>query len=715
MTEFYDDLEDKLIQRLKSQKDNYRVGIDFEIYTAKALQNAGWYVEYPLTEYRRQVLGLPSNGEAIDMLISPDNEKWYLCQVKFTSHKTFDGDLTTFSQLVKNYKSRKNVCRAPAYLICNKQITKKCINDDPDIEIIDLNLLKSYYSQIENEKHLKPHQLRDYQADIVNKVLAEFNLTDRAHFILPCGAGKTLIGIEIALRILKGNSEARIALLAPTLDLTDQITQVWSNVFEDRGQKFLPHYLQIGSHSETKIFTTDKERLERHLAGSGAKYVFSTYHSSALLLDHHFDLVIFDEAHRTNTATNKPAQGFTALLNSKWIDKRLFMTATPRVLKFNKNLPDDYQTFSFDNQDIYGRCVAKYNIRELIQRGYLANYEVICLAKIIDNSRHLQIGNYQYKVRDVISSLMILEAIKEYELKKMMVFANTHKQLLILNELLIHFEPKIKVLVADENIVRQHRTFELANEFEHGQEVAILLSCNVFLEGKNIVDCDSIFYHSAFKSSIKIKQSLGRALRYKLGKVAKILIPFMAEKEEDFYDFEQDSYKNLRQLLISLHDDDPLISEHFRIHYLREHISLDKETASTNTLEIPSMTDLKLDDIRQAIIFKIIEQLNGSDYVSKIVKNLRLTWEGQYVETAKRRPDLPADPTSETHWQGWFKFLGHSEWNFKSLTEIKALNFNHINDYLNMAKNDRKLPFYFSDKYGKPLNEVLSNDNDLFF
>jgi predicted helicase len=73
--------------------------------------------------------------------------------------------------------------------------------------------------------------------------------------------------------------------------------------------------------------------------------------------DHRFGLGIFDEAHKT--ASDTAGLFATALHDANIrIDKRLFLTATPRVRSLRKGRDgDSVAALSMDDECIYGRCV----------------------------------------------------------------------------------------------------------------------------------------------------------------------------------------------------------------------------------------------------------------------------------------------------------------------------------------------------------------------
>src|SRR5690606_28046421 len=97
--------------------------------------------------------------------------------------------------------------------------------------------------------------------------------------------------------------------------------------------------------------------------------VFVTYHSLATVRDAglKFDVMIIDEAHKTVIENlGKEIWDFDC--------RKLFLTATPKVV-FD-NLKKDFGLVSMDDEEFYGKHVFDLSMREAIDRGLLAPYEL---------------------------------------------------------------------------------------------------------------------------------------------------------------------------------------------------------------------------------------------------------------------------------------------------------------------------------------------------
>ena len=139
-----------------------------------------------------------------------------------------------------------------------------------------------------------------------------------------------------------------------------------------------------------------KNEMARMKESGGMRVVFSTYNSvtkaSEALRKHakngRFDLILFDEAHRTTGAEgikesyyleahNDPAPGRTGGVPAR---KRLYMTATPRVYagKGRSDAADrGLEVYSMDDAEKYGEVFYSLPFSEAVNRGLLSPYRIV--------------------------------------------------------------------------------------------------------------------------------------------------------------------------------------------------------------------------------------------------------------------------------------------------------------------------------------------------
>ncbi len=243
------------------------------------------------------------------------------------------------------------------------------------------------------------HTPKPYQNTAIDKVTEGFKEHDRGQLILPCGTGKT----ETALWIKEKLKPKKTLCLFPSIALVKQTKERWE---EQRDPNKNYDYLCVCSdpgvdsqkrskgdeENEAEEFkalkgskvTSKPDEIKSFLEQEGESVVFATYQSLPKIIDAmknndiEFDLTIADEAHVT---AGEEGRLFTAMhdndnLRSK---KRLYMTATPRVLSENSQADGDSTLIGMNNQDVYGPEFHRMSFAEAIQAGALVDYKLVVL------------------------------------------------------------------------------------------------------------------------------------------------------------------------------------------------------------------------------------------------------------------------------------------------------------------------------------------------
>ena len=261
-----------------------------------------------------------------------------------------------------------------------------------------------------------------FQAEAVEKVIAGFAERDRGKLILPCGTGKSVVALWIAERL--AGPGGRVMLLVPSIALMGQIMREWA-------RRRSPHvsHRYIGICSDTRAgradedadmvelampVTTDLERIVEQLAqpvDDEMTTVFCTYQSLELVAQSQragvpgFDLVICDEAHRTTGVQEvSRATAFTLVHDPDEIraDKRLYMTATPRLYTSRLKAKADehvraFDVYSMDDEDVYGPEFYRMGFGDAVEGGYLTDYQVLVIAvaedPVIEQFDYIEAGD----------------------------------------------------------------------------------------------------------------------------------------------------------------------------------------------------------------------------------------------------------------------------------------------------------------------------------
>lgn len=214
--------------------------------------------------------------------------------------------------------------------------------------------IKTVFSDQETRKSPRPEQAEDCQ-----RILAELEHEDRAQIRAACGMGKTLTGqlviAELSQKLLAERGDAGLFIVTcPTIELARQLR----NDYDSDGVVDAD-YLSIHDDSEdfrnTDADNRDAEQargLDRFLAeeeGDRPRIIFAvtTPRSLGKIVDAQrrsgaqIDGAVFDEAHNlggevgaikaNGEVADRPRVFFNDEDGGLTIDKRVFMTATPRM------------------------------------------------------------------------------------------------------------------------------------------------------------------------------------------------------------------------------------------------------------------------------------------------------------------------------------------------------------------------------------------------
>ena len=351
--------------------------------------------------------------------------------------------------------------------------------------------------------------LRDYQREAVEK-WKENNYN--GVIALPTGAGKTIIGINALSEVKK-----------PTLIVTfttEQMMQWRDKIIEFANISSEDVGLFYSEEKEIKPITiTTYQTAFRHMKELGDK----------------FDLLIIDEVHHL------PAEKFKQIALNSIASKRLGLSATP-------HRDDGKHEELFE---LMGGLVYHKTPQELTEKGYLAPFELIHVSvellpeekKIYEDLR----TKYQALAgRRSVSQLLedmrsgdksAKEALKIFnQMKK--AFSITESKLIVIEQIL-EKEAGNKVLIFTQYVdqaeeianrfnaylltggVKKKEREKILNEFKQKKE-GILVLTTVGDEGLDIPDANVGIIVAGTGSRRQFVQRLGRLLRQKDGKVARL-------------------------------------------------------------------------------------------------------------------------------------------------------------------------------------------------
>ncbi len=450
----------------------------------------------------------------------------------------------------------------------------------------------------------KSHKLSPmkFQEPVIDSAVKGFNTVDRGKIIAACATGKTLISLWVSERM---HSET-VLFFAPNLSLIRQSIERWTS---NASAKF--QYLAVCSDSTvsnkleddlaTELIdldvpvTTDSEPIVKFLARvSGKRVIFSTYQSVACLMealkklpDFSFDLAIYDEAHRTAGRIENGLFNLALSDANIPIKKRLFMTATEKLIKpwiKDRLEQDDITVFSMDDEDVYGPTFYKFTFGEAIKQKIISDYKIVIagiasteIKNLVDTNRYVKVNNQDGSSIEGISAdtlfkaVLLGKAVKETGMNKVVSF---HSSVAAAKEFINvygSFDCKFmydqfgidKTKAAFLHVNGSQATSERSQSFKmfEQSEFGLLSNVRCLTEGVDMPFIDGVMFADSKGSMIDIVQAVGRALRKPHSiedKTSYIIIPIRFNSDGAYVD---DDFAPLHLVIQALRDQDDTLAE----------------------------------------------------------------------------------------------------------------------------------------------------------
>jgi predicted helicase len=575
--------------------------------------------------------------KGIDIIIFHQDE-YYSVQCKFRSDKNNKSSYNEVSNFLHQSKTNKISRRywiTTAYDVhIDFKKEDKCLNclpitydrlsEDCDGNIMFWNKFNQYIrdgSLNISDLINKPTIPYDIQEIILLEATKHYTKYDLGRLISCCGSGKTLLGYWIFNKL---NLNTCI-IFVPSLELLSQTYYEWKREFKANNIEF--EMLLIGSQMMDKIneenldllISTESDEINKFIEKNKKttrNVIISTYNSSHILIKSltdkniKYDFTIYDEAHHTCQFSDN--QIYSRTIKADISNKKLFMTATEKILNYRNSYQDD-EIISMDNEKLYGQLIYSYNVYQAILNNRLSDYKIIspCITTdIIDkiiklNSEIIKKNNkIGIKTDDFIVAYLILESIKSKDLRKMILYSsNRTKAKAIENAINILLEESysdIKARITTFYIIGETNRRErkkLISEFVKS-DIGIISSVRVFSEGVNIPICDSVCFCDIKSSEFDVIQSIGRCLRkiYKcpkcsisldeckclseedkhryISKIGYVIVPLIIKEGEEFFSSENQAFNKIRRILKIMGTIDETVREKFELVSYQESSSL---------------------------------------------------------------------------------------------------------------------------------------------
>jgi len=573
-------------------------------------------------------------------------------------------------------------------------------------------------------------KLRDDQEELMVKLEQHFisENNPRGQIHLPPGYGKTEIGCCL-FPVITGLK--RVLILAPTIKLAEE-TMKRIKTFHAK-HLANPDYKYFEVHSNSPSFDFDA------ISCSENVYVVAVYNSITKLQGiQRFDIIIFDEAHRTSVkcqvTTDEAEETFHSHYTFAMFDDniastyRLFMTATPRIMNNDDN--------SMSNEDKYGKVLYSMSMRQAVKMQIINDYRIWMYVKQIEqpsNQQNEETIAMPYRLQ------LLLRFYDESPCQKVLTVCSSIKSCDDVAKGVKEATDNLEVYKVHSNMNKKDIDNQI-NAFVNTTNRATLCAVNMFREGIDCPAIDGIVFFEERKSVIDVIQIAGRALRRKSNApISDIGILCTLDKTQRMED--QSDMRYLRMIIQNMFDHSEELSNNLRI--LRcEH---------DNENELPTDIDRMVKEVREDMkdvedtaqhnqdIAKKLEHV--CEYGERNFQNARAFARAQsavynwrtkddwfdYISRVELPRDIPRRPDrvyKQFGWVSWDDFLGLAEdkpFDYYTIKHVLQKELNTINPAVEqysaiIAKYGEKRvvqPHEYSRIYGKPFYMLLSEALDI--
>jgi superfamily II DNA or RNA helicase len=676
----------------------------------KARYKNVWLLRDGIDSKLRARLKLPNVDEGIDLIAESYNGSYCSIQCKFkgANESPTRKDIATFLDLSRNHC--KNITEQILVHTGTSGIKKTALLPESFTQIgLD------FWSQLTEEDWLaiqylvkgkKPPSVkrnpRPHQQDAI-AASKQYFLTKkntRGKLIMPCGSGKSLTAFWISQALA---SKTTIIAL-PSLILLNKTLEDWTKEISDSNLRLYPEWCCICSDETagklnddlvSDIFssgiptTTNEGVIATFLKRKTpvGKIIFTTYQSADKLaqvskrLKFKFDLAILDEAHKTVGVKDK---AFSILLQEDKISisKRLFMTATERIVKGK-----DDEILSMDDTNVYGNVFYKLSFKKAIEDGIITDYKILTVllndAEVDDwikNKKYLSDANLKIDNADpqmVIAAIALQKAIKEYNINHTVSFhksINASKEFQSLYQKIDVGKASTAVFHISSKLNAGARA-ELLKDFRNTSK-AIITNARCLTEGVDVPAIDCVLFADQKQSVVDIVQASGRALRQYTDKntgvkkeVGYIIIPVVIKKGESLDELTESSrFKTVTRIVTSLSTQDETIAEELNL------VDAGTQKAGSGKIQVIGSVNksIKIDLATFSLkistkIWERVAKLNWLPFeeARNYARGLKFTNVRQWQEffTTKSMPlNLPTAPNVtylNNGWISWGDWLGN--------------------------------------------------------
>lgn len=339
-----------------------------------------------------------------------------------------------------------------------------------------------------NNVRLANYVLYDFQIAILEKLSYRRKINKNKHLIvMATGTGKTIISAFDYLSLIQNtNIKPKILFLAHQKEIIEQALLTFRKVLNDQSFGSILN-VEENNFNSAYLFATI-QTVYRHLKKFNAQQ---------------FDLIIFDEAHHIAAKT------FDKVFYYFQVKEIIGLTATPEREDDKSILP------YFDNELAY-----ELRLWDAINQKLLSKFDYYCIDDVVSNLLGVDLNNDQQVFKALNSDArnqLLFDVIKNYigiyqePLALIFCINITHAE--IISDFLNKQGLKACCLTSKNNHLRK----KIISDFRN-KRINYLCVVNIFNEGIDIPEVDTIFLLRPTNSKTIFLQQLGRGLRKTINK-----------------------------------------------------------------------------------------------------------------------------------------------------------------------------------------------------
>jgi len=352
-----------------------------------------------------------------------------------------------------------------------------------------------------------------FQNEIIEKLEVERSVHSRYRnlIVAATGTGKTVISAFDYKKFKKGNKSAKLLFLAHRKEILEQALSTFQGILRDNnfGELWVDGKVPVNYEYVFASIQTLNNRLE-----------------TLELSKEFFDYIIIDECHHLTASSYR---GVIKYFNPKVL---LGLTATPERMDGGDI-----------KEDFHNRIAAEIRLPEALNRKLLCPFQYFGISDSIDLSRvHWERGRYipselsniytgnDRRVGEIISALD--KYTKDYQDVRAIGFCVTIEHAKYMAEKFIIAGFKADFLASTNTQNRDALRSQLQKK-----EINYLFVVDIFNEGVDIPEIDTVLFLRPTESLTVFLQQLGRGLRLAEGKESLTVLDFVGNARPE-YNFE---------------------------------------------------------------------------------------------------------------------------------------------------------------------------------